>query len=62
MIQTRSKTCSEPMIDRKIQIRTVGPSSGSVIRRVVCHGGRAVDRGRLPQLGRDALQARPAAR
>ena len=30
MIQTRSNSCSEPMIDRKIQIRIVGPSSGSV--------------------------------
>ena len=36
MIHTMSNSCSEPMIDRKIQIRIVGPSSGSVTRRVVC--------------------------
>ena len=37
MTQTRSKSCSEPMIDKKIQIRIVGPISGSVMRRVNCH-------------------------
>jgi hypothetical protein len=36
MIHTMSNSCSEPMIDRKAQIRIVGLSSGSVMRRVVC--------------------------
>ena len=54
MIHTRSNSCSEPMIDRKIQIRIVGPSSGSTMWRVVFHGVAPSSRGRLPQLGRDA--------
>ena len=37
-IHTTSKTCSEPMTVRKIQILIVGPSSGSVTRRVACQG------------------------
>src|SRR4249919_2578728 len=37
MIQTRSKSWSEPMTARKIQILIVGPSSGSMIRLVICH-------------------------
>ncbi len=36
MIQTSSKSCSEPITDRKIQIRMVGPSSGSTTLVVVC--------------------------
>jgi hypothetical protein len=31
--QTMSKSCSAPMIDRKIETRIVGPSSGSVMYR-----------------------------
>ena len=31
MIQTRSNSCSEPMIERNPQMRIVGPSSGSVM-------------------------------
>ena len=38
MIQMMSKTCSEPMTVMKTQILIVGPSSGSVTRRVVCQG------------------------
>ena len=38
MIHTMSNNCSEPMIVRKIQIRIVGVSSGSTMRRVVCQG------------------------
>jgi hypothetical protein len=37
MIQTMSKSWSEPMTARKIQILMVGPSSGSMIRLVICH-------------------------
>lgn len=37
MIQTMSKSWSEPMTARKIQILIVGPSSGSMIRLVICH-------------------------
>ena len=57
MIQTRSNSCSDPMTDRKIQIRIVGPSSGSVTYREALPGRGAVHRGRLVQLARDALQA-----
>ena len=32
-----SKSCSEPIIDRKHQVRIVGPSSGIAIRRWTCH-------------------------
>src|SRR5215475_11920698 len=32
-----SNSCNEPMIDRNIQIRMVGPSSGMVICRWICH-------------------------
>ena len=38
MIHGRSKSCNEPIIDKKIQMRIVGPSNGSVTIRVVCHG------------------------
>ena len=37
-IQTMSKICSEPITVMKPQIRMVGASSGSVMRRVTCHG------------------------
>ena len=37
-------------------MRIVGPSSGIVIRRWICHQLRAVDLGRLEQLVRDALE------
>ena len=36
-IHTMSKSWSEPIIDRNAQIRMVGPSSGMVMRRWVCH-------------------------
>src|SRR5258705_4347002 len=36
-IHTTSNSCIEPIIDRKIQIRIVGPSSGIVILRWACH-------------------------
>ena len=45
------------MIDRKIQIRMVGPSSGSVMCRVICHGVAPSIEAASRQLGRDALQA-----
>src|SRR5690348_11320590 len=37
VIQTMSKSWSEPMTARKIQNLLVGPSSGSMIRLVICH-------------------------
>jgi len=36
MMYTRSNSCSDPMIDRNAQMRRVGPSSGTVIRRWIC--------------------------
>ncbi len=57
MIHGRSNSCNDPIIDRKIQIRIVGPSNGRVTILVVCHGECAVERGGLTQFVRDALQA-----
>ncbi len=36
MIQTRSNSCSEPMIDRNAQMRMVGPISGRTMWRWIC--------------------------
>ena len=44
------------MIDRKTETRRVGPSSGRVIVPDRLPAGRAVDRGRLLELARDALE------
>src|SRR4029078_6200023 len=35
--QTRSNNCRAPMIDRKSETRSVGPSRGSVMYRNDCH-------------------------
>src|SRR5690625_7265085 len=36
-IHTMSNSCSDPIMDRKAQVRIVGPSSGIVILRCTCH-------------------------
>ena len=52
-----SKSWSEPIIDRNAQVRMVGPSSGIVIRRCVCHQLAPSICGGLVELLGHALQA-----